>query len=70
MSDEKIQAAKGEYQGNPVLTIYINNNANYRFSFGYSKAKAILTYLDEIKEFVSEHEKEHEKEKEAAEVKS
>lgn len=66
MSEEKAQAVKGEYQGNPVLTIYINNNTNYRFSFGYSKAKAILTYLDEIKEFVAEHEKE----KEEKEVKS
>jgi len=68
MSEEKAQAVKGEYQGNPVLTIFINNNTNYRFSFGYSKAKAILTYLDEIKAFVAEHEKE--KEEKEKEVKS
>jgi len=60
MSEEKPKAVKGEYQGNPVLTIFINNNTNYRFSFGYSKAKAILTYLDEIKNFVAEHEKQKE----------
>jgi len=60
MSEEKAQAVKGEYQGNPVLTIFINNNTNFRFSFGYSKAKAILTYLDEIKSFVAEHEKQKE----------
>ena len=56
MADEKPEAKRGEYQGNPIITIYINNNENYRFSFGYSKAKAILTYLDEIKGFVEEQE--------------
>ena len=57
MPEEKPEAKRGEYQGNPIITIYINNNQNYRFSFGYSKAKAILTYLDEIKGFVEEQEK-------------
>jgi len=66
MSEEKAQAVKGEYQGNPVLTIFINNNTNFRFSFGYSKAKAILTYLDEIKSFVAEHEKQKEEKLEKA----
>lgn len=64
MSEAKAEAVRGEYQGNPVLTIFINNNTNYRFSFGYSKAKAIMNYLDEIKSFVDEHEKEKEKETE------
>jgi hypothetical protein len=57
MPEEKPAAKRGEYQGNPIITIYINNNENFRFSFGYSKAKAILAYLDEIKEFVDEMEK-------------
>lgn len=57
MADEKPQAVTGEYMGSPTITIFINNNANYRFTFGYGKAKAILSYLEDIKKFVDAHEK-------------
>ncbi|OGU54810.1 MAG: hypothetical protein A2V66_06915 [Ignavibacteria bacterium RBG_13_36_8] len=58
MADDKPKPILGEYQGNPTITIFINNNESYKFSFGLGKARAILDYLDDIKKFVSEHEKE------------
>jgi hypothetical protein len=64
MSEEKLPAEVGEYKGSAILTIFTGNNPNYKFSFGVSKAKAILNYLEDIKKFVEEHEnKEKEKEK-------
>ena len=44
---------ESEYKGNPVLTL--NPNSRYPFSFGVSKAKLILQYLDDIKAFVAKH---------------
>ncbi len=55
MEGEKIPAEIGEYKGSPIITIFTGNNANFKFSFGVSKAKAILAYLDEIKEFIEKN---------------
>jgi hypothetical protein len=55
--EEKLPAEVGEYKGSTILTIFTGNNPNYKFSFGVSKAKAILNYLDDIKKFVEEHDK-------------
>ncbi len=54
---EKIPAKIGEFKGNAVITLPIGNSERYSFTFGVSKAKAILEYLDDIKKFVEEHEK-------------
>lgn len=42
----------GEYKGNPTITLPVGQRG---FTFGLSKAKAIITYIDEIKGFVDEH---------------
>jgi len=55
MSDEKPKSVIGEYQGNPTITIFINHNESYKFSFGLGKARAILEYLDDIKKFVEDN---------------
>lgn len=55
MEEEKLPAEIGEYKGSPIITIFTGNNANYKFSFGVSKAKAILAYLDEIKKFIEDN---------------
>jgi len=55
MDEEKLAAEVGEYKGSPIITIFTGNNPNFKFSFGVSKAKAILAYLDEIKDFVEKH---------------
>lgn len=62
MPEEKPEAVIGEFKGSPTITIFINKNENYRFSFGLGKARTILDYLDEIKKFVDDHEKAKEKE--------
>ncbi len=45
---------EGDYKGHPILTL--NPNSRYPFSFGVSKAKLILEYLEEIKAFIAKHE--------------
>jgi len=40
------------FKGNPVLILKRNENDQYPFSFGLSKAKLILENLDEIRKFV------------------
>jgi len=46
-----------EYKGNPLLVLKRDENDKYPFSFGLTKAKMILENIEEIKKFVSEHEK-------------
>ncbi|MBN1639350.1 MAG: hypothetical protein JW866_10300 [Ignavibacteriales bacterium] len=58
---EKIPAKEGTYMEKPILTIYPGPGEQYPFTFGVSKARAILLYLDEIKQFVEKHEKKNEK---------
>lgn len=57
MSDERPKPVFGEYQGNPTITIFINNNESYKFSFGLGKARAILQYIEDIKKFVEDNDK-------------
>ena len=49
-----------EFKGNKVLSIKRDENDNFPFSFGKTKAKLILENLEEIKKFVEESEKESE----------
>jgi hypothetical protein len=42
----------GEYKGSPTISIPVGNGGR-PFTFGYRKAKAVLTYLEEIRSFVA-----------------
>jgi len=44
----------GEYKGNPVITLPIGPRGG--FSFGLTKARAILKYLEDIKAFIEKNE--------------
>ena len=50
-------AERAEFKGKPVLTLKRDENDRYPFSFGQSKAKLIIEYLDEIKKFIADTEK-------------
>lgn len=45
---------RSEYKGKPILVIKRDENDQYPFSFGLSKAKLILDNIEEIKKFVEE----------------
>jgi hypothetical protein len=45
---------RDEYRGNPLICIPMGENREV--SFGVGKARAILAYLDDIREFVAESE--------------
>ena len=57
MEDEKLSNGPeiSEYKGNPVITL--NPGERFPFTFGLSKAKLILKYLDEIRAFIQQYEK-------------
>ncbi len=56
MADEEKKGAKiGEFKGNPVISLPVGGSDRYPFTFGLSKAKAILEYIDDIKKFVEDH---------------
>jgi hypothetical protein len=44
----------GEYKGNPVITLPIGPRGG--FTFGLTKARAIIKYLDDIKGFIEKNE--------------
>jgi hypothetical protein len=44
----------GEYKGNPVITLPIGPRGG--FTFGLTKARAIIKYLDDIKTFIEKNE--------------
>lgn len=44
----------GEYKGNPVITLPIGPRGG--FTFGLTKARAIIKYLDDIKAFIDTNE--------------
>ncbi|MDP3143411.1 MAG: hypothetical protein Q8N14_05710 [Candidatus Omnitrophota bacterium] len=44
-----------EFKGKPVLTLKRNEEDQYPFSFGVSKAKLIVENIEEIKKFVEEN---------------
>jgi hypothetical protein len=54
---EKKEVVKGEFKGSPVISIPLSADGKFLFTFGVSKAKAIIKYIDEIKQFVEENEK-------------
>lgn len=47
----------GEYKGSPVISLPLTKDGRVKFTFGLTKAKAVLRCLDDIKEFVEENEK-------------
>ena len=49
---------RSEFKGKPVLIIKRDENDQYPFSFGLTKARLILENLEEIKRFVEENQKE------------
>ena len=49
------------YKNNPVITLKENDNDKYPFSFGFKKAKLILSNLEAIKKFVDDTNKEKNK---------
>ncbi len=56
MADEEKKGAKiGEFKGNPVISLPVGGSDRYPFTFGLSKAKAILEYIDDIKKFVEDN---------------
>jgi hypothetical protein len=44
----------GEYKGNPVITLPIGPRGG--FTFGLTKARAIIKYIDDIKGFIEKNE--------------
>ncbi len=40
------------YKGNPILYLPMTEDGSFPFSFGVSKARAILENLDAVKEFI------------------
>ena len=46
---------RGEFKGKPLLVIKRDENDQYPFSFGLSKARLIIENIDEIKKFVAEN---------------
>lgn len=60
MAQEEKQELKvtiGEYKGNPTITLPTTADGKYPFTFGVTKAKAILKYHDDIRRFVEIHDK-------------
>lgn len=47
---------RGEFKGKAILIIKRDENDQYPFSFGLSKARLILENIEEIKKFVGEQE--------------
>ena len=45
----------GEYKGNPIITLPIGPRGG--FTFGLTKARAILKYIEDIKSFIENNEK-------------
>lgn len=57
MADEAKKEAKiGEFKGNPVISLPVGGSDRYPFTFGLSKARAVIEFFDDIKKFVDEHE--------------
>ena len=48
-------AERSEFKGKPMLVLKRNEEDQYPFSFGISKAKLILEGLEEIRKFVEEN---------------
>lgn len=53
-TEKKLEAKISEYKGNPIISLPLGNSDRYPFSFGYTKAKAIMEYLEDIKKFIAQ----------------
>ena len=53
--EEVIMIERSEFKGNPMIILRRNEDDKFPFSFGLTKAKLILSNIDEIKQFVAEH---------------
>jgi hypothetical protein len=56
--EKKSEVTFGEFKGSPVISLPLSADGKFSFTFGLSKAKAIMKYQDEIKKFVDQHDKE------------
>jgi len=50
----------GTFKGNAIISLPLVEGSSFKFTFGVTKAKLILKYLKEIKDFVNKHDKEKE----------
>ncbi len=53
----KAPVTYGEYKGNKTISLPLVEGSTFKFTFGLTKAKLILEYLEEIKEFIEKCEK-------------
>ncbi len=44
-----------EYKGNPIIVLFRDEDDEYPFRFGVSKAKLILEHIKQIEDFVRDH---------------
>ncbi|MFA4889471.1 MAG: hypothetical protein WC628_07885 [Candidatus Omnitrophota bacterium] len=49
---------RSEFKGKPILVLRRSEEDKFPFSFGLSKARLIIEYIDEIKKFVAENNEE------------
>ncbi|MDD5730846.1 MAG: hypothetical protein PHN57_06945 [Candidatus Omnitrophica bacterium] len=54
-NEKKYIIERGEYKGKPLLVLKRDENDNFPFSFGLSKARIILDNIEEIRKFVEEN---------------
>ncbi|MBN4054356.1 hypothetical protein JYT87_01470 [Nitrospira defluvii] len=50
-------ASESEFKGNPMLVLSKGEDDNFPFQFGLKKAKLVIEYIEEIKQFVEKHTK-------------
>jgi hypothetical protein len=50
----KPAATVSEYKGKPTLNIPLDADGKWLFSFGVGKARKILEYFDEIRDFIAQ----------------
>jgi hypothetical protein len=53
--EKKPEVTIGEYKGSPVISLPLTADGKYPFTFGLSKAKIILKYIDDINKFVEKY---------------
>lgn len=49
-----------EFKGHKVIVLPLDEGGVMKFTFGLSKAKAVVKYIDDIKSFVEENTKDDE----------
>lgn len=52
-----MKAEVGEYKGSPVISLPLGESGKFWFTFGVSKAKAVIESIEEIRAFVASNEK-------------